>query len=153
MTPEDYIRLAMKEAERAVSDGERPFGVVVVDEKDEIVYKGHGKANQLNDPTAHGEVIAIRELCKKFGTKKLEGYSFYINAEPCPICFGSMVRAHVAGIYFGARTEEDASMAIPVEVMMKYLQKERKPKVIGDILAKETLDHRENLLKQEKASV
>lgn len=148
MTKEDYIRLAMKEAEKAVEEGERPFGVVVVDPNGEIVLKDHGRTNQLNDPTAHGEVHAIRTLYKKLGTKNLEGYKFYTNAEPCPVCFGSMVRAKVSEIYFGARTESDASMAIPVEVMLKYVSEERKPKVQGNILAKETLEHRKRLIKE-----
>lgn len=134
----------MEEAETAVKEGGKPFGVVVIDPQGKIVWKDHDRVKQQMDPTAHGEVNAIRHLCKELNTISLEGYKFYTNAEPCPVCFGSMVRAKVSEIYFGARTEPDASLPIPVEEMVLKATG-YKPKVQGEILADETLKQRRRL--------
>lgn len=145
MSPQDLIRLAMQEAEKAVQEGCRPFGVVVTDSDGNIVWKDHDRVRKLLDPTAHGEVNAIRGLCKKLKTLSLLNYKFYTNAEPCPTCLTSMIKARVSEVYFGARTEPTASLPIPAEEIVAR-SKVHPIKVYGDILAEETLAHREKLL-------
>src|SRR5260221_9361885 len=106
MTNEDYMKLAMEEAEIA----SRPFGCVVVNENGEVVWKDHEKVKELMDPTAHGEINAIRGLCKQLNTLSLEGYKFYTTSEPCPTCLSSCIKAKVSEIYFGADTQMTASL-------------------------------------------
>lgn len=141
---EKYIRMAMKQAEKAVANGGRPFGVVVLDGNNEVVCEEYDRVLEYTDPTAHGEINAIRKLCKKIGKVKLEGYSFFTNAEPCPNCLSAMLRAKVKATYFGARTEKDASLPIPVEELLKYSK--HKIEVYPEILSEETLLHRNNLM-------
>lgn len=146
MAPQDLIRLSMKEAEKAIREGNSPFGVIVTDSEGNIVWKDHDKVRTLLDPTAHGEVNAIRGLCKKLKTLSLLGYKFYTNAEPCPTCLTSMIKAQVSEVYFGARTESTASLPIPAEEIAAR-SKKHPIKVYGGILGDETLAHRELLLR------
>ncbi len=147
MTSEDYIRLSMQEAELALQEGNSPFGVIVVDANGKIVWKDHDRSKALIDPTAHGEVNAVRGLCKKLNTIKLEGYKFYTNAQPCTVCMATMIRTKVAEVYYGAKTEPNASLPIPVEELAERAT-QHKVKVFGGILSDETLAHREKLLNQ-----
>lgn len=147
MPPEEYIRLSMQEAEIAAKEGNSPFGVIVTDTKGRIVWKDHDKSKLLIDPTAHGEVNAVRGLCQKLKNTKLEGYKFYTNAEPCTVCMATMIRVKISELYYGAKTESKASLPIPVEELAKRAT-QHKVKVFGGILAKETLAHREKLLQE-----
>jgi guanine deaminase len=145
MTSEDLIRLSMEEAEKALKEGNSPFGVVVTDSEGNIVWKDHDRVKTLMDPTAHGEVNAIRRLCKKLGTLSLKGYKFYTSDEPCPPCLTSMIKAQVSEVYFGARTDISATLPIPAEELAAR-SKKYPIKVHGNILGEETLAHRNKLL-------
>ena len=120
MTTEKYIRMAMEEAEKSVSEGNKPFAVIVVNPQGKIVWKDHDRVTELTDPTAHGEVNAIRYLCKKLNTLTLQGHKFYTNTEPCPVCLGAMIRAKVSEVYYGTKTEKTASLPIPAEKLAEY---------------------------------
>lgn len=86
-----------------------PFAAVVVrDEK--IIAEGTNRVTSTNDPTAHAEVVAIREACQKLKHFELEGCEIYATCEPCPMCLGAIYWARPAGVYF-ACTAEDASRA------------------------------------------
>src|SRR3989344_9698888 len=111
-TPEELMRLAMEEAELSVKKGNGPFAVVVVDQGGNIVWKDHDRQKELTDPTAHGEVNAIRYLCKKLNTFSLKGFSFYTTSEPCPTCMTCMIKAQVSHNYYGAKTEALASLPL-----------------------------------------
>ena len=84
-----------------------PFGAVVVN-KGAIIGEGANQVTSTNDPTAHAEVLAIREACKRLGSFSLEGCEVYASCEPCPMCLGAIYWARVARIYF-ANAAEDAS--------------------------------------------
>lgn len=135
------MRLALEEAELAVSEGNAPFGCVVVDKQGSVVAKDHDRVKENVDPTAHGEVNAIRSLCKQLNTTSLEGYTFYTTSEPCPTCMSSMIKAKVSAVFYGAKTEETASLPIPAEFIasksLKY-----PISVLGGILAEEALKQR-----------
>lgn len=72
--------------------------------------KDHDRQNEQTDPTAYGEMNAIRYLCPKLGTKSLKGYRFYTTSEPCPTCLTAMIKARVSYTYYGAKTEPTASL-------------------------------------------
>lgn len=84
-----------------------PFGCIVV-KGDEIVGRGHNKVTSTNDPTAHAEIVAIRDACKNLGTFQLEGCEIYTSCEPCPMCLGAIYWSRPEVIYY-ANTRSDAA--------------------------------------------
>ena len=102
----------MKEAIRLAIDNvhERnggPFGAVVVKDG-KIISRGYNQVTANNDPTAHAEVIAIREACKALNSFQLEGCEIYTSCEPCPMCLGAIYWARPAKVYY-ASTKRDAA--------------------------------------------
>ena len=83
-----------------------PFGSVIV-KKNKIIAEGSNKVTSSNDPTAHGEVVAIREACKKLNTFDLSGCEIYTSCEPCPMCLSAIYWSRLDKIYY-ANTREDA---------------------------------------------
>lgn len=94
-----------------------PFGCVIV-KGDKIVGRGHNKVTASVDPTAHAEVVAIRDACKNLGSFQLSGCEVYTTCEPCPMCLGALYWARPAVIYF-ANTRNDAA-AIGFDDSMIY---------------------------------
>ncbi len=84
-----------------------PFGAVVVKDG-EIVAEGHNQVTTANDPTAHAEVVAIREACRALGTFNLEGCEIYASCEPCPMCLSAIYWARLGRIYY-ANSRLDAA--------------------------------------------
>lgn len=99
------MKVALREAERAFDEGEVPVGAVVV-RKGEIVGRGHNMVEQLKDPTAHAEMLAITAACATLGEKYLHDCTLYVTLEPCPMCAGSIVWAKVPRMVFGAFDEK-----------------------------------------------
>ena len=83
-----------------------PFGSVIVKD-DKIIAEGSNKVTSSNDPTAHGEIVAIREACKKLNNFSLNGCELYSTCEPCPMCLSAIYWARIDKIYY-ANTREDA---------------------------------------------
>ena len=84
-----------------------PFGCVIV-KGDVIVGRGNNRVTSTNDPTAHAEVVAIRDACKHLGTFQLEGCEIYTSCEPCPMCLGAIYWARPKIVYF-ANSRKDAA--------------------------------------------
>lgn len=142
---EAIMKLALAEAELAVADGNAPFACAVTDANGTVVIKDHDRVNENTDPTAHGEVNAIRKLCQQLGVLSLRDYIFYTTSEPCPTCMTCMIKAKVAQVYYGAKTEPTASLPIPAEDIAR--QSKKYPiTVTGGILADECLEQRNRLL-------
>lgn len=105
-----FMRRAIALAMEGVDDnGGGPFGCVVV-KNGEIIGEGHNQVTSANDPTAHAEVMAIRDACKKLGTFQLDGCVIYTSCEPCPMCLGAIYWARAEKIFI-ACTREDAAEA------------------------------------------
>ena len=100
----EAIRLAV---ENVKSGKGGPFGAVIV-KNGEIISTGVNQVTSINDPTAHAEVVAIREACKKLNSFQLEGCEIYASCEPCPMCLGAIYWARPHKIYF-AGTKQDAA--------------------------------------------
>lgn len=94
-------------AEDNVRNGGGPFGAIVV-KGGKIVGEGVNRVTRNNDPTAHAEVVAIRDACEKLGTFQLEGCDIYTSCEPCPMCLGAIYWARPAKVYFAASKEDAA---------------------------------------------
>ena len=135
----------MEEAETSANERQEPFAVVVLNSEGNIVWKDHDRVKEKMDPTAHGEMNAIRHLCKSINTLSLKGYSFYTTSEPCPTCLTGMIKAQVSACYYGAKTENNASLPISAESLASQAKK-YPIKVIGGILAEECLAQRSRLL-------
>lgn len=97
----DYMQVAIDEAYDGINQHHGgPFGSVVV-KNGEIVGKGHNKVIKENDPTAHGEIEAIRDACKNLGTFNLSDCELYTTAEPCPMCLGAILWSNISKVYYG----------------------------------------------------
>ena len=97
---EYFLREALKEAGKAERKGEVPVGAVVTF-RNKIVGRGYNKSIVLNDPTAHAEIIALREASKKTDNYRLINCKVYVTMEPCPMCIGAMIWARVSEVVFG----------------------------------------------------
>jgi guanine deaminase len=103
------IRQAIELAVENVHRGGGPFAALVVKDGT-VIATGTNQVTRTNDPTAHAEMVAIREACRVLGEFQLDGCDFYTSCEPCPMCLGALYWARPARIFFAA-THDDASAA------------------------------------------
>ena len=104
LTPEEaegFMRMALAEAEAARARGDVPVGAVVVLDG-EVIGRGHNLREVEQDPTAHAEMIALREAASHLGSWRLEGCTVYVTLEPCPMCSGAMVLSRIERCVYGA---------------------------------------------------
>ena len=116
----------------SVNTGGGPFGSVIVKD-DKIVAEGSNKVTLNNDPTAHGEVVAIRQACKNINNFNLHGYELYSTCEPCPMCLSAIYWARIDKIYY-ANTRDDAQKidfddSLIYSELQKNLKKRKIPMV------------------------
>ncbi|MBL9212609.1 MAG: nucleoside deaminase [Opitutaceae bacterium] len=108
MTPDDYMRAAIQEAEAGMRGGRGgPFGCVIV-RRGEVIARGSNQVTSTNDPTAHAEVTAIRAACRTLGTFSLPDCELYTSCEPCPMCLAATYWARIPKLYYG-NTRADAA--------------------------------------------
>jgi len=100
-TDEEWMREALAEADRAAELGEVPVGCVIVDGKGERIAAGHNLRETLSDPTAHAEIVAIREAARVRKSWRLEDCTLFVTLEPCAMCAGALVNARVARVVWG----------------------------------------------------
>ena len=101
-----FMQRAIELSIESINSGGGPFGSVIVKD-DKIISEGMNRVTVNNDPTAHGEITAIRQACKKLGTFDLNGYELYSNCEPCPMCLSAIYWSHIEKVYY-ANTRDDA---------------------------------------------
>jgi len=95
-----FMDQALTEAQRAADEGEVPVGAVVV-HQGRVIARGHNRKEQGRDPTAHAEILALREAAQVLGAWRLSGATLYVTLEPCAMCAGAMVQARVERLVFG----------------------------------------------------
>ena len=105
-TKNDFMLRAIELSLSSVNNNGGPFGSVITKEN-KIIAEGSNKVTLSNDPTAHAEVVAIREACKKLNTFNLSGCDLYTSCEPCPMCLSAIYWSHVDNIFY-ANTRDDA---------------------------------------------
>lgn len=96
------MALALAEAEEARDRGEVPIGAVVVSAEGEVLARAGNRTLELRDPTAHAELLAIREACARLGSERLTDCDLYVTLEPCAMCAAAMSFARIRRLYFGA---------------------------------------------------
>ena len=97
-----YMSQALEEARAAAARGEVPVGAVIVAPDGQVVAQAGNRTRELNDPTAHAEVLAIRAACAAAGSERLDGHALYVTLEPCAMCAGALVLARIERVVFGA---------------------------------------------------
>ena len=119
---QEFMQEAINLSRKALSDNEGgPFGCVIV-KGDRIIGRGHNMVTSSNDPTAHAEVVAIRDACKNIGSFQLDGCEIYCSCEPCPMCLGAIYWARPAVIYFANSRKDAADAGFDDSMIYKEIQ-------------------------------
>lgn len=109
MKPGSFMDLAFAEAEAAAARGEVPIGAVIVRDGAILASAGN-RTRELNDPTAHAEVLSIREACRLAESERLPEADLYVTLEPCPMCAAAISFARIRRLYFGATDEKGGAV-------------------------------------------
>lgn len=134
MKDEFFMRKALEQAEKSLNRGEVPVGAVVVS-AEEILSQAHNESIARNDPTAHAEIVAIRQACQKRRNYRLLDCDLYVTLEPCPMCLGAMVHARIRRLVFGAL--DPKSGAVESVMLFPFDQTNHRVEVKGGVLAQE----------------
>jgi tRNA(adenine34) deaminase len=132
---EYFMRLALREAEHALKHDDVPIGAVVVHEG-EVIAAGHNEREVRQDPTAHAEVLALREAAHALGSWRVLDTVVYVTLEPCSMCAGALVLARVARVVFGAYDPKAGAAGSVLDVTGEPRLNHR-PEVAGGLLAAE----------------
>jgi len=132
---EYYMRLALREAERALEHEDVPIGAVIVHEG-EVLAAAHNERELRHDPTAHAETITLREASRSLGSWRLVDCVLYVTLEPCAMCAGAIVLARVPRVVFGT-TDPKAGAAGSVLDVLAEPRLNHRPEVAGGLLAPE----------------
>ncbi len=108
--PETVMETALAEAQDAALRGEVPVGAVLVDEAGRIIARAGNRTRALNDPSAHAEMLVIREGCRKWQSERLTGCDLYVTLEPCAMCAAVISFARIRRLYFGAEDEKGGAV-------------------------------------------
>lgn len=131
-----HMSAALDEARAASARGEVPVGAVLVDPGGQIVARAGNRTRELSDPSAHAEMLVIRETCAAIGSERLPGYSLYVTLEPCPMCAAVIANARIARLYYGAADPKSGGVAQGARVFA-HPQCHHVPEVYDGIAATE----------------
>lgn len=132
----EYMRLALEEARRAPDQGEVPIGAVLVLD-DRVLARVHNFREAWQDPTAHAEIVALREAANQLSTWRLTGTTLYVTMEPCAMCTGAIIQSRVSRLVFGTKDPKAGACGsvfnLPDERRLNH-----RVQVIGGILEQES---------------
>jgi tRNA(adenine34) deaminase len=134
----EYMRRALDEARAALAEDEVPIGAVIV-HQGRVIAAAHNQREQLHDPTAHAEMIAITQAAAALGDWRLEGCTLYVTLEPCPMCAGAIVLARVPTVVYGAN-DSKAGAVVTLYRLLDDARLNHRAAVVGGVLAKECAD-------------
>ena len=133
------MSLAIEEAENGIHEGDGgPFGAVIVKEG-EVIGQGHNQVLKNNDPTCHGEIMAIRDACHRLGTFDLSGAEIYTTGYPCPMCLGAILWANIKTIYYGCSVEDTEKIGFRDSTFYAWLKEGDKASSIHELSRAECL--------------
>lgn len=119
----EYMKRAKENASNGISKKEGgPFGAVIVDKNGNVIADGNNKVILNNDPTAHAEVVAIRNACKKINSYDLSGYTLYTSCEPCPMCLSAIIWSNIKEVYYGCNKDDAANIGFRDSAIYDYLK-------------------------------
>lgn len=131
---EEYMREALKEAEKCIDTGDVPIGCVIV-KNGEIIARGHNTREAFHTALGHAEINAIENACKSIGSWRLENCAIYVTLEPCPMCAGAIINSRIGEVYFGAYDKKGGAVGGIINLFEENFN--HKPKVQGGILKDE----------------
>lgn len=134
-----FMNIAKQNAERGIKEKEGgPFGAVIVDKDEKIIANGNNQVLKQNDPTAHAEMIAIRNACKKLEKYDLSGYTLYTSCEPCPMCLSAIIWSNIKEVYYGCTKKDAGEIGFRDDAIYDYLKGEN-----NDLINLEEMDRDE----------
>jgi tRNA(adenine34) deaminase len=135
---EYFMRLALREADQALEHEDVPVGCVIVLEG-EVIAAARNERELRGDPTAHAEILALREASKQVGSWRLDGCALYVTLEPCAMCAGAIVLARLPRVVFGAADPKTGAAGSVFDVLAEPRLNHR-PDVTGGLLAGDSAD-------------
>ncbi|MEO3416328.1 nucleoside deaminase [Roseovarius sp. CAU 1744] len=136
MTFKSHMQAALDEALAAGDRGEVPVGAVLVNAAGAVVATAGNRTRELNDPTAHAEILAIRAACAAAGSERLPGHDLYVTLEPCAMCATAISAARIARLYYGAADPKSGGVGHGAKVFT-HPQCHHVPEVYDGIAAAE----------------
>ena len=140
-----YMKIADELAQQNIltNDG-GPFGAVII-KNNEIVGKGNNQVVLKNDPTAHAEIVEIRDACKNLGTFDLTGCEIYTSCYPCPMCLSAIIWSNIKMVYYGNTKEDAEKIGFRDNLIYEYLEGQSKTTNKEDILKIIAMDREETI--------
>ena len=132
---EHFMRTALREAEKALEHDDVPIGAVVV-KNEQVIGAGHNERELLQDPTAHAEILALREAAATVGSWRVLDATLYVTLEPCAMCAGAIVLSRIPRVVYAA-TDPKAGAAGSVMDVLDHLALNHRPEVVRGLLADE----------------
>ena len=136
MVFKSHMAQALDEARAAAARGEVPVGAVLADASGTVVAAAGNRTRELNDPTAHAEILAIRAACAAAGSERLTGYALYVTLEPCAMCAAAIAAARISRLYYGASDPKSGGVAHGARVFA-HPQAHHRPEVYDGLAAPE----------------
>ena len=122
-----FMQKAKNNAQEGISKKEGgPFGAIIVDKEGNIISNGNNKVIKNTEQTAHAEIIAIREACKKLKTYDLSEYILYTSCEPCPMCLSAIIWANIKQVYYGCTKKDAGEIGFRDDMIYEYLKGKNK---------------------------
>lgn len=131
-----YMDIALSEARAAADRGEVPVGAVLVSADGDVLAKAGNRTRENCDPTAHAEVLVIREACNKMKSERLIGCDLYVTLEPCPMCATAISAARIRRLYYGASDPKSGGVEVGPRIF-SHPQVHHSPEVYDGIAAAE----------------
>jgi tRNA(adenine34) deaminase len=132
----EYMQLALAEARASAEAGEVPIGALLVHE-DKILAQSGNRTIRDNDPTAHAEIVVLREAAQTLGNYRLSGATLYVTLEPCSMCAGAMIQARIAKLVYGADDPRGGAVHSCFEVLT-HPRLNHKVEAVSGVLAEES---------------
>lgn len=136
-----FMQIAKENADKGILNNEGgPFGAVIVDENNNIISNGNNQVLNQKDPTAHAEIVAIREACRKLNTYDLSNCTLYTSCEPCPMCLSAIIWANIKKVYYGCTNHDADKIGFRDDIIYQYLKGEK-----TDLIELQEMDREECL--------
>jgi len=143
---EFFMREALSEAEKAFQENEVPIGAVIIKDG-EIIGRGRNQRETLNDPTAHAEIMALRDAGKNIGSWRLTGATIYVTIEPCPMCAGALINSRIETLVYGANEPKFGSAGSQLN-LLQFPGFNHNVKIVGPVLEAECKAIMKNFFKK-----
>lgn len=146
---EEWMRLALVEAQAACAEDEVPVGAVIV-HAGRVIASAHNQREQLRDPTAHAEMIAITQAAEALGSWRLDDTTLYVTLEPCPMCAGAILQARIPTVVFGA-ADPKAGAVVSLFELLSDPRLNHRCEIVSGIAAKQCAELLSEFFRRKRA--